>query len=119
MIQANELRLGNKLTDEFATEYVVVEIKRNHVRCDYIRKDTGLPHSSIVDIKNVKGIPLTRDLIDKCGFRLASYSEWHSGILAAERIDYIYVEEIFSNEDDNNVCLDVICDIKTDAIRRV
>jgi len=69
MINANELRIGNNLTDHHIGSLItVVEVKENNTRCSYIRADNGQPHISIVNNEYLKPIPLTEEILLKCGF---------------------------------------------------
>jgi len=68
MIQASELRIGNYLSD-FQDRLVKVNAIREHgIRCRYNRRDTGEEHSSLYDCSNLSPIPLTPEILEKCGF---------------------------------------------------
>jgi len=116
MIKAKELRQGNKFNCDAGIKTVNGVDKFGFI---YFEKCEPAVRDSRRHQSQCEPIQLTRDIIEKSGFRLLSYSEWHSTIGTAERKDYIYVETIFPREEDNNMTLEVICDFKTDAIRRI
>lgn len=67
-MKAEELRIGNILTDDLGNLLTVTEIKHNKLRCSYLRKDTGNIHYSFIDLCNIKPIRLSEDILLKCGF---------------------------------------------------
>ena len=63
MINANELRIGNYVSDYHASDSFMGKVKTlTHNRCYY-----GNFHSSY---KDLKPIPLTEEILLKCGFKI-------------------------------------------------
>ncbi len=76
MIAANELRIGNWFQQDASNNntisrfFTVDEIKRYGVRSTYIRQDTNQPHTSLFSLDSIHPIPLTPEILEKCGFTL-------------------------------------------------
>ncbi len=66
MINVKELRIGNVITDENGSKYVVIGLQDNRI----VVQPYGLhPEYPIEGIEiNACGIPLTEELLLKCGF---------------------------------------------------
>lgn len=70
---AQELRIGNYVSDCHTNSIMkVIEIKANSTRCSYTRIDNNQPHVSIVQNEWLKPIPLTEEILLKCGFEECS-----------------------------------------------
>lgn len=78
MIQPNELRIGNWFQQDASNNntisrfFTVDEIKRYGVRSTYIRQDTNQPHTSLFSLDSIHPIPLTPEILEKCGFEKGS-----------------------------------------------
>lgn len=79
MIQANELRIGNYVKETGSTERIgkVLKLASNHVRLK-------LPFSTVVidsnhdfDGLDVDPIPLTPEILEKCGFEEKEPKGWY------------------------------------------
>lgn len=72
MIQAKELRVGNKIYSADKDNILTVEeIRYTTVRVSYIRLDTKQPHVSISHFEDFNPIPLTPEILEQCGFEKA------------------------------------------------
>jgi len=75
MIQPNELRIGNWFQQDASNNntisrfFTVDEIKRYGVRSTYIRQDTNQPHTSLFSLDSIHPIPLTPEILEKCGLK--------------------------------------------------
>jgi hypothetical protein len=73
-ILASELRIGNWFQQDASNNntisrfFTVDEIKRYGVRSTYIRQDTNQPHTSLFSLDSIHPIPLTPEILEKCGF---------------------------------------------------
>ena len=67
MIQANELRVGNYIQDISGLNVVIVS-SINKEEGDIYHIYSSSPTNSKSDIRGLKGIPLTEDILLKCGF---------------------------------------------------
>ena len=68
MIQASELRIGNNLHDFNGKLVEVLSIKTNNIRCIYKRIDTNTSHVSLYHNEELHRIPITPEILEKCGF---------------------------------------------------
>jgi len=66
MIQPNELRIGNYINDE-QTTHIVVGVDNYYIK-SYWLKDTNKETLYETPINQIKPIPLTEELLFKCGF---------------------------------------------------
>lgn len=74
-MDVTKLRIGNKLLLNEETICNVLEIRNSYLRVNYIRKDNGLEHTSLVEIDRFKPIPLTEKILsENCNFVL--YKGW-------------------------------------------
>ena len=83
-ILASELRIGNWFQQDASNNntisrfFTVDEIKRYGVRSTYIRQDTNQPHTSLFSLDSIHPIPLTPEILEKCGFEWSIYHQaWH------------------------------------------
>ena len=81
MIAANELRIGNWFQQDASNNntisrfFTVDEIKRYGVRSTYIRQDTNQPHTSLFSLDSIHPIPITPEILEKCGFESSFSSD--------------------------------------------
>jgi hypothetical protein len=66
-LNSNELMKGNYV-DFNGNIAKIFEIRENHARIEYIRSDTGLKHSTLVEYDRLDPITLTDELLVKFGF---------------------------------------------------
>lgn len=62
MIQANELRIGNWIQDEYGKYWQVQEL------CQLKGDELTLNNSVGATYRSMSGIPLTPEILEKCGF---------------------------------------------------
>jgi len=94
MIQANELRIGNLVNCHFLTTNFnakVLEIKRLGV----VVQDGE--HENMYSFENISGIPITPEILEKCGFVKSQMGYEFEGIeleLFFGKLKYKYGNEI-------------------------
>ena len=67
MINIKDLRIGNIIKDTVnSTLCTVLEVRENHVRCQYIRADTGETYVSIIHKEALSPIKVTSKIILAC-----------------------------------------------------
>lgn len=74
---SQELRLGNKIKDRLGRFLTVETVKPNGARCLYVgQQNTYIPgiRNSLFALDDLNGIPLTLDILEKCGFGIAESS---------------------------------------------
>jgi hypothetical protein len=69
MINEREIRIGNNLHDFNGKLVQVFSIKINNIRCIYKRIDTNTSHVSLYHNEELHRIPLTPEILEKCGFK--------------------------------------------------
>lgn len=67
MINANELRRGNKLMMN-GKVHTVVEIKEHHTKCSYFDGVTIVPRYAFIENEKLEPIELTEEILLGCGF---------------------------------------------------
>ena len=67
-MKAEELRIGNlvNFNDTIAT---VLELRENHARIEYMRSDTGMRYSTLVEYGRLEGVLITEEWLVKFGFK--------------------------------------------------
>lgn len=71
-MKANELRIGNYIQDYYNTKIFVVKTVDSTL--EYLDLSDGKTHSN--HITNLKPIPLTEDILLKCGFLLSTPNQY-------------------------------------------
>ena len=75
MINIKDLRIGNIIKDTVnSTLCTVLEVRENHVRCQYIRADTGETYVSIIHKEALSPIKVTSKIILACSAYQLPYS---------------------------------------------
>jgi hypothetical protein len=79
-MEANELRIGNLVWDDYSGEMIVVGLNVafntfNNTESVYLKKDLNLP-SGLYDLKNVHPIPLTTEWFLRLGFEQKAGNEF-------------------------------------------
>lgn len=72
MIEVKQLRIGSLVQIVNHTEHVkVLELRQNAARVEYIRPDTGQPHISLIEYRDLQPIELTYEWLEKLCFESA------------------------------------------------
>lgn len=75
IMKTNDLRIGNIVSVDKLTECKVIEIRESHLRVEYIREDTQLPHRPLIEIERIFPIRLSQEKMvsfqfEECGYDL-------------------------------------------------
>lgn len=99
MVNANELRIGNWITEEILGRVEIATVAPNQVivlvnHMDVDRKESK--KNITLALSEIKGIPLTAELLEKAGFILTDdgISPYHKLVL--NRTEAISIEDDFS-----------------------
>ena len=84
MIKANELRIGNYLQDDTGRIGKVLEFKEGYIVLKMLHSTVKIKSNVGTSDIDADGIPLTPEIIEKCGFKIkkgsgANIFEWHIG----------------------------------------
>lgn len=58
-MKTSDFRIGDIVSVDNLTECKVIEIKEKHLRVEYIRKDTQLPHRPLIEIERISPVKLS------------------------------------------------------------
>lgn len=119
MIQANELRIGNLVLDPAGRMGAVLSVSERSIRLKLEFSTIKIYTTHDETGVDCNPIPLTTQILEKCGFRLSEYAHVKIAYNEIERIDSVYVQDIFNFENKNNMHIEVISDPKTKEVRRI
>lgn len=90
-IKAEEIKVGNKITDiPYGRELEVIEIRKNGVGCHYKGQQNteidGVRYSHFA-YEDLTGIPLTPELLEKAGF-MKMKSDKHTSYTGVAQLNY-------------------------------
>lgn len=116
MINANECKVGNRFIRELHNER---GLEYDH---DFVLTEEWMGKlfgSNIgIALQDLFPIPLTPEILEACGFRLDSESQYRCAYNGITRLDKVYAESIFSG-DDPNLHIDCIMDAEGKEVRRI
>ena len=55
-MKTSDIRIGNIVSIDNLIECKVIEIKEKHIRVEYIREDTQLPHRPLIEIERISPV---------------------------------------------------------------
>ena len=68
-----DFRIGNIVSVDNLTECRVIEIKEKHIRVEYIREDTQLPHRPLIEIERIFSVHLSQKILEILQFKRCGY----------------------------------------------
>lgn len=74
-MKTSDFRIGNIVSVDNLTECRVIEIREKHLRVEYIREDTQLPHRPLIEIERIFPVQLSLEKMlafqfEECGYDL-------------------------------------------------
>lgn len=116
MINANELRIGNWV--DFCYKHKGEYKRRSCQVISIEEKKVVVLDKGVSLVDEFYPIPLTPEILEACGFRLDSESQYRCAYNGITRLDKVYAESIFSG-DDPNLHIDCIMDAEGKEVRRI
>lgn len=84
----SELKIGN-LVDFNGTISTVLELRENHARIEYVRSDTGMRYSTLVEYYRLEGVLITEGWLVKLGLKKVND---HGYVVQINPITFLIIE---------------------------
>lgn len=117
-MKTSDIRIGDIVSVDNLTECKVIEIKENHLRVEYIREDTQLPHRPLIEIERISPVhvyDMEKETLEEAAERYAKQFDYAED--SSPQIDFItganwQAERMYSEDEVDELVNNLISNFK-------